>query len=387
MRIVFAHNDYGRPSGEEHACESLAELLTTHGHGVDWFRRSSAELNGSSVSLIKAFFAGIHNPSAKREMARRLAAFQPDIVQVQNLYPLLSPSVLDACSSARVPVVMRCPNYRLFCPSGLHLSHGRPCDRCLGGKEYWCVLRNCESSWLKSLGYALRNAVARLRQSILRSVTVFAVLSEFQRDRFIRCGIPAERVEVLPNIVPDVPESHHDEPGDLITFVGRVSPEKGIEDFVAAARRLPNLPFAVAGATDRMPDLVANSPSNIEWLGFLKEDDLNAVCSRSRLLVCPSRCFEGFPNVITRAMALGKPVVAARSGAIAEIVSDGVTGLLFEPGTVEELVANIRSLHPDVPRCRQMGQAGRKKALTEYCPDIVYARLIKIYRKALGHAV
>ena len=382
MRILIAHNEYGKPSGEEHAVRAIAGILQSHGHQVNLFLRSSAEIQSTSVK-VRAFFSGIYSPKAKREMLATLSESQPDLVQVQNLFPFLSPSILDACRQAGVPVVMRCPNYRLFCPNSLLLSHGKICERCLGGKEYWCVLRNCERSYCKSLGYAVRNAVARISGRILDNVEVFITLSEFQRNRFIDAGLAPDRVEILPNAVPAVNGAPSDGPGELITFVGRASPEKGIEDFVAAARVLPKFPFAVAGATERMPELVRGSPANLRWLGFLNEQALNDAYRQSRIIVMPSRCFEGFPNVITRAMVMAKPVVASRLGPVPEIVEEGNTGLLFQAGCVEDLAQKITALYSDPPRCCQMGEAGKARALALYSPDIVYERLMQIYSKAL----
>ena len=382
MHVLFAHNSYGRPSGEEHACGELAGLVESHGHRVSWLVRSSAEIK-SLRHEVDAFFSGIYSFRSKREMASALATGKPDLVQVQNLYPFLSPSILVACREAGVPVVMRCPNYRLFCPNSLLLSHNEICERCLGGREYWCVIRNCERNYCKSFGYAVRNAVARISRRILDNVEVFITLSEFQRKRFIDAGLAPDRVEILPNAVPTVNGAPSEGPGELITFVGRASPEKGIEDFVAAARALPTLPFAVAGATERMPELVGRSPANLRWLGFLNEQALNAVYRQSRIIVMPSRCFEGFPNVITRAMVMAKPVVASRLGPVPEIVEEGNTGLLFQAGCVEDLAQKITALYSDPARCRQMGEAGEARALARYSPDIIYERLMEIYSKAL----
>jgi len=382
MQILFAHNEYGAPSGEEQAVDSISRLLEAKGHSVFRFLRSSHGLDGF-VQKARAFFSGVYSLEAQQEMDKALDQHYPDLVQVQNLYPFLSPSIFKPCRQRGVPIVMRCPNYRLFCPSALHLSHGQVCERCLGGKEYWCVLRNCENDRFKSLGYALRNAVARITRSILDNVSMFIVLSQFQKQRFIQAGIPAYRLQILPNMAPQVAGAATEQLGDLITFVGRASPEKGIEDFVAAARKLPELPFAVAGATDRVPELVASSPPNVRWLGFLKDKELNDAYVCSRLVVFPFRWFEGFPNVVTRAMALQRPVLAARIGAVPEIVDDGRTGLLFEMGNVEDLVTKIRTLYVDSAHCRQMGAAGRAKALSAYSPEQVYTRLMEIYQQAL----
>jgi len=386
MQILFAHNEYGAPSGEEQAVDSISGLLAAKGHTVFRMLRSSRGVEGFCQKA-RAFFSGVYSREARQQMANTLDQHHPDLVQVQNLYPFLSPSIFKPCRQRGVPVVMRCPNYRLFCPSGLHLSHGQVCERCLGGKEYWCVLRNCENDGFKSLGYALRNAVARITRSILDNVSIFIVLSQFQKQRFIHAGIPAHRLEILPNVVPQVAGACTEQLGDVITFVGRASPEKGIGDFVSAARRLPDLPFAVAGATDRVPDLVASSPPNVRWLGFLKEKELNEAYTRSRVLVFPFRWFEGFPNVITHSMALQRPVLASRIGAVPEIVDEGRTGLLFDTGNVDDLVTKLRTLYADKARCREMGAAGRAKALAAYGPEGVYTRLMEIYQQALTNGL
>jgi glycosyltransferase involved in cell wall biosynthesis len=393
MKILIGHNDYAQPSGEEYALESLAALLERHGHSVLWLRRSSKEIGGSIVGKTKALFSGLANPWAAREMATTLEEQLPDLALIQNIYPFLSPSILAACQEHAIPVVMRCPNYRLFCPNGLHLSHGQVCERCLGGKEYWCFLRNCLNNPFKSFGYALRNEAARISGRILNNVNTFIVLSEFQKMHFMDQGIPEERLAILPNIAPVVKEhgSHHTQIkpypykslGDLIGFVGRASPEKGIEDFVAAAYALPEFSFAVAGAADRIPHLLANSPKNLKWMGFLRDKELDSFYGQCRIVVLPSLCFEGFPNTANYAMMMRKPVIASRIGAIAEIVEDEKTGLLFEMGNVDELVGKIRDLYHDPERCRTLGNAGRMKAETEYGSEVVYKRLMAIFEKAL----
>lgn len=383
MRILLVHNEYGRDSGEEHAVREVARLLEANGHEVDWFLRSSAEIRCLRHE-VTAFFTGLHSWGSARRMRRLLSEKRFDVVQLQNLYPFISPAVLWEIRRHGLPIVMRCPNYRIFCPNGLHLSNGEVCERCLGGREWWCILRNCTESRRKSFGYAVRNAWARLSGGITRNVTVFAVLSEFQRKRFISGGIAPERLRILPNVVPFTGCHESGQLGHLVTFVGRVSQEKGIEDFVEAARRLPDLPFAVAGRSDGMPGLVENAPSNVRWLGFLGEEALNRLYLESRLLVFPSRWFEGFPNVITRAMALERPVIASRIGALPEIVDDGHSGLLFQPGDVTDLARKISDLHTNPSLCAEFGGNGRDKALTKYSEQAVYSQLLSIYESAIA---
>jgi glycosyltransferase involved in cell wall biosynthesis len=83
-------------------------------------------------------------------------------------------------------------------------------------------------------------------------------------------------------------------------------------------------------------------------------------------------------------MAYGKPVVATRIGAIPEIVDDGVTGLLAEPGDSVDLAEKIEQLWERPALCDQMGAAGRRKAATAYSVERVYERLMEIYEKAVA---
>lgn len=361
---------------------AIAGLLEENGHQVNWFLRSSADIKGAKEET-RAFFSGIHSPGAVKALCRFLQEYAVDVALVQNLYPLLSPSILPVLRQAGIPVVMRCPNYRLFCPIGLHLYRGKICERCLNGREYWCVIRNCENSLAKSVGYALRNATARISRRIVDNVEIFVVLSEFQRQRFIAEGILPERLAVVPNVAPVVTNDRSDDLGRMVSFVGRVSQEKGIADFLDAAARLPDIPFAVAGDYEQMPELTQKSSGNVRWMGFLTGKDLEAFYRQSRLLVFPGRWFEGFPNVIAGAMALGKPVIASRLGGVPEIVEHRKTGLLFESGNVPELIKAIERLYNNPSLCTRLGQAGSAKAETDYSRKAVYER----WREVLGRAL
>jgi len=383
MRVLFVHNDYAAPSGEEHAVEAISGLLRSHGHEILWIRKSSAGLGGSRFQQVRAFLSGIHSRSSSAEMAALLDDRPVDVVYVQNLYPWISPSIFAPCRARNVPVVMRCPNYRVFCPNGLHLCRGQICERCLGGREWWCVLRNCEGSLSKSLGYALRNAAARIRRTILDGVTTFIVLSEFQKARFAACGIPDDRIGVLPNQATAGKPDEASSESTFVSYVGRLSPEKGLGLFVDVARSMPSVPFAVAGDTSGMPELVRRSPPNVKYMGFLGGRELEDFYCRTRVLVVPSLCFEGFPNVIAAAMLRRIPVVCSRLGGLPEIVEDGRTGLLSQPGNADELKSKVGWLLERPTEAAKMGRAGHEKALRCYSPERVYAKLVSILERAV----
>jgi glycosyltransferase involved in cell wall biosynthesis len=209
-------------------------------------------------------------------------------------------------------------------------------------------------------------------------------LTDFQRRRLVAEGFPPDRIRVVPNMARDPGPQSAPSVGDCVGFVGRLSPEKGLPTLIAAARDCPDIPFKVAGEWQGMPALVARAPRNVELLGHLGAERLAALYARIRILVVCSTCFEGFPTVLPEAMLRGKPAVCSRIGGLPEIVDDGATGLLFEPGRADDLAAKLRSLWRRPARCRALGRAARSKALREYSPPQHYGRLMDAYRTALA---
>lgn len=383
MKILYVHNEYAKPSGEEHAAGELVALLKEHGHEVRWFTRSSAEITNSSFGKIKALVAGIYNPFSAKELAKVLDEFKPDIVHVQNLYPLLSTSIFAPIKKRGIPVVMRCPNYRLFCPEGLSLDpSGQICERCWGGRELNCVRLNCMGSRTKSIGYALRNAFARVSNNIFNGVDVFIVQSEFQKQKFIGQGIPSDKIGILAGISPRLEATNKDNIGKWVSFVGRVSAEKGIYEFIEAARLNPEIPFRVAGNLDENFVMPEDLPHNIEFVGFKKGADLDKFYIDSRIIVVPSKWYEGFPNVIVRGMLHYKPIITCNVGAMQSIIDNDKNGLLIPPGDSQALSEAVNKFYSDKAKCIEYGLDGYQKASTLYSRETIYNDLINIYRKA-----
>lgn len=380
MKILFIHNDYIKPSGEEAASGELACLMEEHGHEVRWLRKSSADIHGLKGKA-KAFFLGIYNPAAAKELAEVLDEYKPNVVQIQNLYPFISTSIFKPLKQRGIPVVMRCPNYRLFCPDGLCLDvDGNVCEKCFGrGKEFWCAYKNCEGSRQKSIGYALRGWYARKSRAILNGVDAFIVQSDFQKRKFAAQGIPSAKLHIVPGIAPSVeaPKEWHE--GKFASFVGRVSQEKGIDEFLEAAGMNPDIPFKVAGNIDSSYHVPKDLPSNIEFVGFLKGKDLDDFYLESRIIVVPSKWYEGFPNVIVRGMLLGRPIITTDIGAMQSIIRNGENGILVPPADGKALGKAVQQLYSDIEECKRFSQQAMRDTSDNYSREKIYSILNGIY--------
>lgn len=382
MKLLFVHNRYGKRSGEEIMLDRIVDLLRQRGHEVGTFMADSADIAGLSGKL-GAAASGIHSPASRRAIAERIAADKPDLVQVQNLYPLISPAVLPVIREAGVPIVMRLSNYRLACPNGLFLSHGKVCQACSGGHEWNCVAKNCEGDLFKSAAYAARNAWARKRGYYRDNVTRYYAQTAFQRDVLVREGYPADRIDVIPNMIDVAADTPAWTPGKFVGFVGRLSAEKGVDTLFAAAARLPHIPFRLAGS---LGDYAGRTdiPANVHLLGNLEPEALATFYREAAMVVTPSVWFEGFPGVVIEAMAHSRPVVLSDIGGLPELVGGGAAGLLVPPGDDAALAAAIARLWDDEAERQQLGEAGFHRVKCEYTSDLYYQRLMATYERALA---
>lgn len=372
MKILLVHNNYGKYSGEEAVVDKMATMLQSLGYDVAQLRMSTEGLRDSTVGKIKGFVAGIHSPAGVRAMREALKREKPDVVNVHNLYPFISPAALRECKRAGVPVVMTVHNFRLICPTGLFMRDGGPCEYCLTkGNEWGCVKFNCENSLLKSVGYAARNAVARLKHHYIDCVDKFACITDFQRRKLIEAGFPSKKIIVIPNSM-DADVNVEPKKGNYVAFCGRLSHEKGIDLIIEVAREHPEIPFKLAGAA-RDIELIENLPENVELMGYLSGNDLQEFYNNARFFVMASRCYEGFAMAILEGAAYSKPMIAPDHGGFTEIIGTGddAIGLLFEPGNAEALEAAVIRLWNDETLTRSLGLKANEKLKARYSTDVI----------------
>ena len=190
-----------------------------------------------------------------------------------------------------------------------------------------------------------------------------ATVSEACRASWKTAGVEIGRV--LRNGVPDQPiESAQVDSVALVA--GRISPEKGIEHALRAARKA-GLPIQVAGAS--YDPSYAVDLTGCEWLGALPRDELRRVMSHSAVTVCAVHWDEPFGLVAAEAQMAGCPVAAYRRGGLPEVIEDEVSGFLAEPDDVDALVNAIgRCLTLDrvAVRSSALRRLGLEAALDRY---------------------
>ena len=388
MKLLQIFNQYRSLfGGEESVVRMTGALVEKNGGQARLLMRTSRGIDNNLPKKISAFFSGFYNFRASYEVDAAIKTFSPDIVHAHNLYPLFSPSALVACRRARVPVVLSFHNYVQACPRWDHLCRGKICERCAHGTEIHCVLNNCRENIFESLAYAGRSYFSRQLRLFKDNADLFIALSEFARLKLIKAGFDSQRIRVLPNMVDLDRKIVDPAQGKYVAFAGRFSPEKGIHTLLQALKAVPSVPVSLAGDGPLLDQMKAIAPANANFVGHLNEEAMKEFYAQARLVVLPSECFEMCPLVISEAMTHGLPVIASRIGGIPELVDDGKTGLLFEPGNSSDLAEKICVLWSDAELCRDMGTAGRKKAFAEYGEDTYFRRIAAIYNDVTGNQV
>lgn len=382
LRVLVVHNGYRQRGGEDSVVEAELALLRSGGHVVETYLRHNDEIDGLPRARLarEALWSG----GTTADIEALVAAFAPDVIHVHNTHPLISPSLYWAAARQRVPVVQTLHNFRLLCPQGMLLREQRVCEDCLGHLPWRGVVHRCYR------GSAAQSAVVAATVTLHRGlgtwrakVRRYIALNGFCRDLFVRGGLPADRIVVKPNFV-DVPAgAQAARRGGL--FVGRLSVEKGIGVLAAALHRAPGVELDVIGSGDHEADL--DGLPHVRRLGFMTLPDILERMRRARWLVVPSLWYENFPRTIVEAYACGLPVIASRLGALPELVDDGVTGLLFEPGAADDLARVLAWAEAHPHEMARMGAAARERYDALYTPGRNLRMLEGIYADAITEEV
>lgn len=387
MKIVLIHNAYQQAGGEDAVLQAEAALLSEKGHEVTTFRRRNDEIQVNGfLSQARLGWETVWARSSYRQLQAILQSEKPDLAHVHNTLPLISPAAYYACQDAGVPVVQTLHNYRLFCPAATFYRDGHVCEECLEKSLTRSLRYACyRGSRSASAAVAAMLAIHRQLGTWQDKVDVYIALSEFARGKFIAAGLSAEKIVVKPNFVCPDPGPRAGA-GEYALFVGRLSPEKGVQAMLSAWKRLgQNVPLEIVGGGPEREKMEAQAPgiAGIRFRGRLPRAETLAAIKGARFLVFPSQWYECFPLTLVEAFACGTPVIASRLGAMAEVVKDGRTGLHFTPGDPTDLAAKVMWAWEHPEELAAMGREARAEYESKYTADTNYEQLLAIYEKAM----
>ncbi len=433
MRVLLVNAFHWMKGGVERTYLDESRWLEAAGHEVAHFAtRDSRNLpsptsdhfappadftEGGGLAQIAQLPRVFWSAPAAAAMERLLGAFRPDVAHLHAPSRHLTPAILEPLERAGVPVVMTLHDFKPWCTNRILFARGDTCERCRGGRHWRAVTTGCvQGSRLKSAVGALEAYLHDGRRAY-RSVRLWIAPSRFVLDMALSFGVDRESLRLLGHGVegagagggsgaseagariagadrgaPEpgaagrgMPEPDAASPGAprYALFAGRLSIEKGVKLLPAIAAAIAPAPLKVAGDGPLGDWLAAQAAPNLERLGHLEDAALAALRASAAAVIVPSLFYEHFGYTAAEALLDARPVVAARIGALPELVEHEVTGLVAEPGDGAALGALARRALED-PLAPRWGEQGRARVLEIGDPARHVEGLLAIYAEAIA---
>lgn len=404
MRVLLAHKFYEIVGGAEVFFRETERALNQAGHQTEMI--ATGEPNKSvpnNVHLLEApdyrdggllskavnLPRAIYDRRKHQQVARIIDEFQPDILHIFAINVHLTPAIVFAAKEAGVPVVVTMNDYKHICPNYKLYHHGNICRDCRGGKFFNAAKNKCCKN---EFGLSVASALEAYAHSAIQyfdKIDHFTFSSEFIAHE-TQDFWPKKKMSWSKLRNPFQSDEH--EAGDTYApyglFLGRVIEEKGVDKILQAAEAIDGFCIKIVGEgpdLERLERQAADQGlTNIEFLGAKWGDELERLIADARFLIVPSLWHENYPYVIIEAFAKGKPVIGSRRGGIPELITDGETGLLFEPDDPTELATKIRFLSKNEDIARRMGKNAKAYADEHFTHEQFLTELMQAYEVALN---
>jgi glycosyltransferase involved in cell wall biosynthesis len=399
LKVLFANKFFFRNGGSEvvmfdemeqmrHRNVGVLEFSMTDERNIpseyqSYFVSQKSYRHVSRIDKIKSAISLVHSREAVAKISKLIEDEKPDVLHCHNIYHQLTPSIITAASRAGVPVVLTLHDYKPVCPVYTQLSNGKVCAKCADGHFEAVLKQRCADGslarsallWAEARYHALAGSYHRVDKFICPSKFMReAVVRRFGADKVVHIpnGIDASRIEI----------SRQDE--GYVLYLGRLSPEKGVETLLRTHAESDALwRLMIAGTGPLLADLQRRYPS-AEFRGHLGGFELEAAIRGAALIVVPSEWHENSPVSILEAMAHGKPIVASNIGGIPELVREGKTGLLFQPGNVDQLSHKITMLLGNRGLRETFGRNAREIVEVDHSLKTHGSALISLYETLVG---
>lgn len=385
MKILLANKFYYHRGGDCIFTLNLEQLLKEHGHEVAVFAMDYSEnldtkwkkYFPSNMSKLMAFTRPFGSKEVIRKFQALLNDFQPDVVHLNNIHTQLSPVIVKMAHERGGRVVWTLHDSKLVCPCYTCMRNGEWCTECFTDKK--AVIRHrCMPGGIigSTIGYleAMKWNPTKLQEY----TDLFLPPSLFMADTCIAGGYDKNKFKVLCNFI-DVNKVKNPcfEKEDYYVFLGRLTVVKGIRTLCKAAASLP-YKLVVIGGGELEEELrtTYRDCSQIEFKGQMNWNDFRSILEKARFMVIPSEWSENNPLTVIEAQSLGTPVLGAHIGGIPELIEEGISGMTFESGNVEDLKNKIQRMFETEFDYQTLAT----KAFNKYSSENYYHKLIQYYK-------
>lgn len=299
---------------------------------------------------------------------------QPDLklAHLHNIHHYITPAIIWRLKEAGIKIMWSLHDYKIICPDSLFISNGKLCEKCITGNFYSCAVNKCKKGSFGASAIAAIEAYFYHSKKVYQQVDAFLCPSQFLKKKFMQFGFPEDKffvsntcydVSVIDNFINT--EFKLPATNDYILYVGRIEYIKGIITLIDAIKGT-GIKLKIVGSgvleTELKEYCAAQNIVEAEFLGFKNKAQVFELTYNARLIVCPSVCYENFPFAVVESFLFSKPAIGSRIGGIPELIIDGETGFLFEPGNPLDLREKLLNLWNDEQLLEKMKASTRNHA-------------------------
>jgi glycosyltransferase involved in cell wall biosynthesis len=355
----------GEAEGVAQICDSLRQILELQ----ECRFSSTAWVGKDAPNIVRQALWMIKNPKSLAVLRNMQSEFRADAWLIHNVFPVGSAAIYPEAQRLGIPVIQYLHNFRPFSVNGYLWAAGKLAP---GGlrKNFFEEIRYgaWQESRLKTFWFAFVLKLMHAR-GWFRCVRAWIAISDFVRDKMIEAGLPAADVFTLPypwRLQNETISSSGDETHYL--FLGRLIEAKGVTVLLKAWERLerrfggeaPRLLIAGSGPLEEFVRATVENLTTVEFVGQISGEAKRLALAGTRAVIAPSLWWEALGLIAYEAYDYGKPVLAAKSGGLQEIVFHEQTGLLHEPGNAEQLADQVAVMEKNKQLRQQMGREGRR---------------------------
>jgi glycosyltransferase involved in cell wall biosynthesis len=351
--------------------------------------------NRSVANAWKVVKNAVVSGNAMDAVEKVLKEHKISIAHLHNIHHHITPAIISRLKKAGVKILWSLHDYKIICPESLFISHGKVCERCMGGKFYNCAIHTCKKGSLGASILAMTEAYFYHKRGTYEQVDAYLCPSAFLRGKFLEFGFePAKMfvsnlcydISMVDNFIQqnksrDDSFSNSTKGNDYILYVGRLEDVKGIRTLIHAVEGTP-IALKIVGsgaAEDEFRNLVqGKNMKNVEFLGFRDKESVFRLTMNAKFVVVPSEWYENFPFSVIESFLFSKPVIGSKMGGIPELVKHEETGLLFEAGNISDLRSKLLRLWNDDEKILEWGRNARTHVVNIVNFETHWQKLISI---------
>ena len=400
MKILLVNKFHYMKGGSERYYFTLASALKTHGHDVIFFSMqdeknfpcgqqryfvSNSSVQGKLKSKVNMILHIAYSKEAYKKMKALLNAEKPDLVILNLVHKQITLSIIDAIREydRQLPIFWTMHDLITICPAYTMVNgKGNICEECLDGDFGHCVRNKCiKGSRLMSMLSAHEAKYIR-KKGWYDEIDLYICPSEFYRQKLEQAYFTKSKIVCMRNPLPlDTEYSLNDRDLGYVLYLGRLSPEKGVQTLIdAAIDANVELKILGTGPIERQLKDRASGKKNIHFEGFKQGKELTDYIKNARCVVLPSEWYENGPYSAMEAMALGKPLIVSNYGGLPELVENGKNGYIYH--TKDELTDYIKLImHLSQDEYTNMCESSLNKAKAMFNADEYVRKIVTLANK------